>query len=346
VLLFGVVAGFGQTDRPVYLPRGRWVDYHSFDWHDSTGAETPAVPVYRDRNGGQGLFTLPLFARAGAIIPLMYVDDKTRTVSGRREVDLASLTEEQRQRETRLTTELRVRVVAGESPTSFTLFEDDGLTLEYLDDHVRLTRIDQQPQADRVQVTIRAAQGDYHAAPAERGNFVELIVNDREAVAVEVNGLPLARLDSVARLDAGEVGWANAGRNRVMARGPVGDVGGDTTFVFRLSDPLPSRASLHFVCSNGRTQPGEAIFVSGNIPELGGWDPATAVLLVPVRYETWHRWSRTIDNLPPNTRIEWKFIKRHESGGPVLQWETAGPNHVSHTPASGFGGTLRGQFMD
>jgi alpha-glucosidase (family GH31 glycosyl hydrolase) len=68
-LLFGVVATFGQTDRRVYLPRGRWVDYHSLHWHDSTGTEIAPVPLYRERHGEPRVFTIPLFARAGAIIP-------------------------------------------------------------------------------------------------------------------------------------------------------------------------------------------------------------------------------------------------------------------------------------
>ena len=345
-LLFGVVGGFGQTDRPLYLPKGRWVDYHSLDWHESSGEETPSVPLYRDRRGCEGLFTLPLFARAGAIVPLMYVDDKTRNLSGRRDVNQADLTDEQRERETRLAAELRLRVVAGETPTSFTLYEDDGLTLEYLDGKVRTTRIEQQAEADGVRVTIHAADGTYHGAPASRSIMVELIADDREALEVEVDGQPLAHLDSIQQFDAGMVGWLNAGRNRILARAPEKDVGCQTTFVFRLSAPQPARTSLHFVCSNGITLPGETICVVGNVPELGAWDPDKAVRLLPVRYPTWFRWARTVSDLPPNTTIQWKFIKRKESGGPVLQWENDGPNHTFKTPPSGFGGTVRGQFQD
>jgi alpha-glucosidase (family GH31 glycosyl hydrolase) len=131
-LLFGVVATFGQTDRRVYLPRGRWVDYHSLHWHDSTGTEIAPVPLYRERHGEPRVFTIPLFARAGAIIPQMYVDEKTRTISGRRDVNPATLSVEARQRETTLANDLSVMVVAGTAPTSFTLYEDDGITLDYL----------------------------------------------------------------------------------------------------------------------------------------------------------------------------------------------------------------------
>jgi alpha-glucosidase len=345
-LLFGVVAGFGQTDRRVYLPPGCWVDYHALDWYDSGGDETPSVSVYRDRQGHEGLFTLPLFARAGAIVPLMYVDDKTRNVSGRRDIQLADLTDEQRQREARLAAELRLRVVAGEAPTSFTLFEDDGLTLEYLAGKVRTTRIEQQAAGNAVRVVIQPAEGTFSGAPASRSATVELIVDRREAVAVEVGGQPLPHVNSREQFDAGMVGWHNAGRNRILARAAERDVTSPTTLVFRLSALQPARTSLHFVCSNGKTQPGESIYVVGNIPALGSWNPAEAVRLVPVRYQTWFRWARTVGDLPPNAAIEWKFIRRRESGGEVLQWENDGPNHAVTTPAAGFAGTVQGHFQN
>ena len=71
----------------------------------------------------------------------MYVDEKTRTVSGRRDVNPATLSNEERQKETILSSELRVKVFAGHDPTSFALYEDDGITLDYLKGKVRETKI-------------------------------------------------------------------------------------------------------------------------------------------------------------------------------------------------------------
>jgi alpha-glucosidase len=343
-LLFGVVAGFGETDRRVYLPAGRWVDYHSLDWYDSSGAESHSIPTYRDRDGHPALFTIPLFARAGAIIPLMHVDDHTRNLSGRRSIELTALTEEQRQREQILASELSVRVFASPAPSSFTLYEDDGQTLEYLRGRVRQTRISQQSELEQARVMFHAAAGDFHDAPSSRAFAVELITDGKECVAVSLNGLPLPHLASPTDFAAGASGWINAGHNRILARSGIDSVGRDHEFNFQLRDRLPRRSSLHFVCSNGRTLPGEAIFVLGNLPELGQWDPAKAVRLEPVRYETWRRWSRVVDDLPPETDVEWKFIRRLEDGTSVLQWEHDGPNHKARTPPSGFGGTFHGEF--
>ena len=113
----------------------------------------------------------------------------------------------------------------------------------------------------------------------------------------------------------------------------------ERTLDVQLSAELPKVSSVHFVCSNGKTVPGEAIYVLGNIAELGAWDPAKAVRLTPVRYPKWFRWSTTVHDLPPATELEWKFIKRKESGGPPLAWDVEGPNHRVTTASSGFTGT-------
>ncbi len=345
-LLFGVVAGFGQTDRKVYLPKGRWVNYHSHEWFDSNGEETPEIPVYRDLRGKQGLFTLPLFARAGAIIPQMYVDDKTRNLLGKRDVDLAALSEEERQVEITRTTELRVKVFAANPLTSFTLYEDDGLTVAYRKGEFRETLISQQAEGVKVRVTIHQAKGTFKDAPQSRGYAVELIVDDREGTGVQVNGQDLPRI-TAEEFEAGKRGWHNAGYNLIRARSAPGPVSQPQEFTLQLSARLPARTSIHFVCSNCKTVFGEAVFALGNIPELGAWDPAKAVRLTPTRYDTWYRWSGTVFTLPPNAEVQWKFIKRRETGGPVLQWEMPGmQNHVIRTPASGFAGTARGSFVE
>jgi alpha-glucosidase len=344
-LLFGVVAGHGQTDRGVYLPAGRWADYHAREWYDSPGRETPAAPVYRDRQGQAGLFTLPLYARAGAIIPVMYVDERTRNVSGRREVDLQALSPGERQRESVLAGELRLKVFAGDAPSAFTLYEDDGVTLDYLAGQVRETRLEQLPEGDAVRVTVHPAQGSFHGAVSARANVIELVLEGREATGVELNGSALPQLASVSAFGAGEAGWYNAGTNLVRVRTPVLPVSDSKALRFQLSAPLPARSSVHFVCADARTEGDEAVYVLGNLPQLGAWDPAQAVRLSRLPYgEPTRPWTATVTNLPTHTRVEWKCVKRKQAGGAVPQWEHAGPNNVIDTPASGFAGTARGRF--
>ncbi|MCK7490626.1 MAG: hypothetical protein MZW92_01705 [Comamonadaceae bacterium] len=78
-LLVATATGPGATHRDVYLPAGEWVDWWTREWLRSNGETFPARPLRQD-----GLFRLPLFARAGAILPRMAVDDETMNALGRR----------------------------------------------------------------------------------------------------------------------------------------------------------------------------------------------------------------------------------------------------------------------
>lgn len=345
-LIFGVVAGFGQTDRPVYLPEGDWIEYHTNEWFDSSGADTPEVPIYRVRDGQEGLFTLPLFARAGAIIPLMHIDDKTMNVSGRRRVDLAALSEAERSLELAKRSELRLKVYADSEESSSTVYEDDGVTVDYRAGQFRKTLVTQKTTGDVAVVNISPPEGTFHNAPSERAASIEIVVRDRAATAVRANGLDLPQLTSVGEYRTGKVGWINASRNLILARAEPKSISSERTFEVQLSPSLPPRSSVQFVCSNGRTEPGEAIYVLGNVAELGEWDPAKAIRLTPVRYPKWFRWSVVVPDLPPSTELEWKFIKRKESGGPPIAWDVDGQNHRFKTQSSGLSGTARGRFTD
>lgn len=336
-LMFAMVGGFGQTDRDVYLPKGDWIDFNSNDYYYGGGKRTPEVAVYRKVNGQDGMFTVPLFARAGSIIPLMYVDDSTRNVNGMRDVDFNSLAPEDQKAEEVHRNELRVRVYAGVPNSQFKLYEDDGYTLGYEKGKVRETILEQKSDApDLVTVTARSATGQF-AMEEQRSVSVELVVDGREAVGVE--GLDSC---SDAEFDKGRSCFTNSGRNFIRARLDAGPVTESKTFVFHLSAPKPARSSANFVCSNAETVVGQAVFVVGNIPELGSWDESKAKRLVPVRYNFWKRWAVVVDDLPANTRIEWKCVKRAEGGGnPVFE---GGENHVLQTPAAGYAGTGRGGF--
>ncbi len=75
---------------------------------------------------------------------------------------------------------------------------------------------------------------------------------------------------------------------------------------------------VEFYCNNGYTTLGQSVYVVGNIDELGNWSPANAVKLSPTYYPAWEG---TLE-LPTNTNIEWKCIKRDElDSGQNLVWE-------------------------
>lgn len=200
-LLVATVARHGDTTRDVYLPRGRWIDYYTNQSHSSSGGWLRSVPLYRD-----SLFRLPLFARAGAIVPQMHVDAKTMTVEGRR-------TDGSRR------DELLVRVYADSQESSFILYEDDGWSVAYQSDSVATTRISQQMRPGTAVVTIAATEGAYTGAATQRNNVVQLVADASDVTAVTLNGSPLRRHASQSVFDNAQSGWYVADRVVVAKSG-------------------------------------------------------------------------------------------------------------------------------
>lgn len=328
-LLVALVADRNAPEtRDVYLPAGDWVDYHTNEWVHSGGETVTGRPLKRD-----GVFQLPLFARAGAVIPLMHVDDKTQNVFGRR-ADGATRND------------LIVRTYASALPTGFTLYEDDGQTQAYRDGVVRTTALTQQLAADGkgATVTIAPANGTYQGAPAERAAIVELVTDGKRATGVTLNGTALPALATPEALDAADAGWVNAGPNLIRAKSAVLPVVSARTFVFALEPaPIVQKPTAAFQCRNGNTVWGQSVYVVGSVPELGNWNPAKALKLAP--NGPYPVWTSSKIALPPATAIEWKCIKRAEAGdtSQVAQWQP-GANNSLLTTASGDAGVSTGDF--
>ncbi len=198
-LLVAAIPSLGAESRDVYLPAGSWVNFYTNEWIDSKGEQLKNVSAIQN-----GLFQLPLFARAGAIIPMMFVDEHTLNILGLRDDDATH-------------DELIARVYASPDASSFTLYEDDGQTIAYQQGQVRTTLLHQQ-LADQIEtVTIEAADGTYQGASDQRDNIIQLVSRNL-AQSVKLNGLTLPQLSSQAELDSASQGWFQAGPNLVIVK--------------------------------------------------------------------------------------------------------------------------------
>jgi len=112
-------------------------------------------------------------------------------------------------------------------------------------------------------------------------------------------------------------------RDPAVARRYLGEV----TNLRRHYDPnfdvtKAPQTATEFVIRHGQTRPGDQVYLVGNIPELGGWDPKQAI---PLDGANWPDWKAAVD-LPAGTHFEYKlFVKNHWG----LFWEN-GANH-EHT---------------
>ena len=90
----------------------------------------------------------------------------------------------------------------------------------------------------------------------------------------------------------------------------------------------PSGSSAVTFNVNATTVWGQNVYIVGNVAGLGSWNTANAILLSSASYPVWNG---TL-NLPANTAIEFKYIKKDGSGN--VTWES-GSNRSFTTPSSG-----------
>jgi alpha-glucosidase len=320
-LMVAIVAGEDERQRDVYLPAGDWVDIHTNERIQSTGQWIQDVPLWRN-----GVFTLPAYARSGAIVPKAFVDGETKDITGKRS-------------DTAVHNELIATVYSDDTASDFTLYEDDGATTAYESGAVRTTQISQSVSGSTASVTVGASSGTYAGAPSSRPTVVELITDGSQASVVTLGGSALTQLANKAAFDAASSGWYNAGGGLVVAKSASSSVTTAKTFSFTLGQEA---SWATFACENATTTLGQSVYVVGSIPQLGSWSPASAVKLTPSAYPTW---TGVVEGLPPSSMIEWKCIKRQEADNPNTAdaWEPGG-NNVLNTPPSGSAGITTGAF--
>jgi len=155
-LLVAPVTREGATTWAVYLPAGVWYDFWTGARHAGPGGITVEAPLER----------LPLFVRAGAIIPMGPVMQH----SSERPLD-----------------ELTLRVHP-EGTTRFTLYEDDGRTQGYREGRYARILFECVAAPDGVTVRIGAATGDASVVPARRRYHLEMGGPAPRAVVVDGHG--------------------------------------------------------------------------------------------------------------------------------------------------------------
>ncbi len=96
---------------------------------------------------------------------------------------------------------------------------------------------------------------------------------------------------------------------------------------------VTGEVNVVFTCQNAETVWGQNVYVVGSNTELGDWDTDKARILNSKNYPDWEN---TISDLPADTHIEWKCLKKDGAGN--VQWQP-GENNRFTTPRSGTGNT-------
>jgi alpha-glucosidase len=138
-LLVAPILGEGQAHRSIYLPRGKWIDY--FRGRQYEGHQVIVYPV--DPNTWKDI---PLFIRQGAIIPSEDVEQYV----GERPVS-----------------RVYVDVFPADTETTFTYYDDDGVTYAYEKGAYYEQLFSTRDEGARVRFNAMAPVGTYKPAVRE-----------------------------------------------------------------------------------------------------------------------------------------------------------------------------------
>jgi len=196
-LLAAAAAKDSQTERDVYLPEGDWIDYHNLAWIHSRGETLSSVALYTS----DGRYQLPLYAKAGAILPLSLVDDQTMNILGQRLHGPPS-------------TDLKLRVFADAKPSQFHLYEDDNFSEAYQTGAYRETVISQEDLGHSEKITVNAAKGNYTGAPGSRKIELEFVKENACVQGVLLNSNALKKLSGAKP----QPGWYQDPRGVVVVQ--------------------------------------------------------------------------------------------------------------------------------
>jgi alpha-glucosidase len=166
-LLVAPVVFEGQRRRKVYLPRGTWTDF----WTEqrTAGPATITVDAPLDR--------VPIFARAGALIPMQQVVQHTG------EAPINPLTLE----------------IYPSGNSNFEYYEDDGETFDYLRGVFLKQKISVRASEAEVRIQIAAREGTY--SPPARSMVLKIHGRDAAPRTVTLGGKALELQPSVEALN-------------------------------------------------------------------------------------------------------------------------------------------------
>ena len=183
--------------KAIHLPQGEWFDY----WD---GRQATAGQAGRDIDLQVTLDKLPVFVRAGAILPMypemLYDGEKPKD-----QLTLDLYPQSVSQPSSQPTSQPAPQ--AAMPPASqFTLYEDDGSSRKYQDGAFSQQVIAMQAAGADVTVSIGAVNGSYAGQEARRSYALRLLSRQRPA-AVRTAAAVLPALADRAAFDAAAEGW-------------------------------------------------------------------------------------------------------------------------------------------
>lgn len=174
------------------------------------------------------------------------------------------------------------------------------------------------------------------------GSVAPVLVHPGDTVAVEGRGFGTSGTVAFGATNATVQSWS---ANRIVVTVPsvaAGDVAvkvttsGGASNTYSIMNLSGAQVPVTFAVLNASpTSPGDNIYLTGSVYELGSWSTSSSVAVGPMLAPSYPNWFITA-SVPACATFQFKFIKI-TSGGAVT-WEN-GTNHSYTAPCSGTGST-------
>lgn len=157
ILVAPVYGDFNSME--IYLPKGYdWINYETKDIYKNGGFITVNT---------SDIHTMPIFVKQGAIIPMR---QQTEWI------------------DTKIPDTLSFDIYPSDTPSEFTLYEDDGETMDYQKGAYSVTRIVSEKNDTTITVVINKTNGDYMGKPTNRKYNVRLNLVSEKPSTVTISG--------------------------------------------------------------------------------------------------------------------------------------------------------------
>jgi glycosidase len=195
----------------------------------------------------------------------------------------------------------------------------------------------------------QTAVWSYHAPEPSAptiGSVGPTLTRAGNTITVEGRGFGTGGTLRVGGVVAGTTGWT---ANRIVATVPAGvaagtvtvtvTTGGGTSNGYNVIAESGAQVPVTFTVTNASpTSFGDNIYLTGSVPELGGWSTSPSVAIGPMLAPNYPTWFVTA-SVPACATVQFKFIKI--TAGGAVTWEN-GANHGYTAPCSGTGATTVG----
>ncbi len=256
-----------ETRDGIYLPKGKWLDYWS-------GKVYNGPRIVNDYDAP--LDKLPLFVKAGAIIPMWPENNSFKELANDHRVILD---------------------IYPHGESSFSLYEDDGISREYQDGASAKQLITTNAPKNgkgNIEITVGSSDGEYDGKPESRPYTFTVHTGEKPANVGIGKGKKLMEYDSKEDFAKASEGWYYDAEDRngivhiktkpmstsesftmtIHGSSSVGDDEGDPAALFRLEVPDEKKAGDPITVTasflNGSTKKMKDVLLSLEVPN--GWE--------------------------------------------------------------------------